>query len=544
MASSRSLAADLLRSLDALDDPIYLIDGERRLRFVNRACAAWAGFPAETLIGCTVSYDSGLAETAADDLEPNDQEIRGAAEQEHARTDAKPRISGENNTPALAANGLSPAVFALHVSTEQASDNATAIAPTSPGIVYARDPVGRLRRRQAQYIPLTVDGELDLVLVRLTTVDFEEVPDDPSSVAAVNCQSLRIEAYRLHDELMQFRAAQSARFRLDRLVGTSPAIQRVRAQIKLAAAGRSQTWIFGPPGSGKQLVATMIHRATDDAPPLMLIDCAALDSDAIRSLLSASVAKSRSRKVTLLLRDFQLATADAQVDLERLLEQPANEICILATSTQSIEQLSSENALRPRLAAMLGTLEIELPALASRRQDIPLIAQSLLEAINLQGAKQLRGFAVDCLDRMVRHAWSNNIDELAACVREAHAHAEGIEITTTDLPKRMHYAADAAGRPARPADEPIELESLLASIEKELIRKALKRAKGNKAGAARLLSLTRPRLYRRMEQLGMIGFDAIETDTLPPNAATHSARVGGDEPPEFIEDLPFEEEPA
>jgi DNA-binding NtrC family response regulator len=126
-----------------------------------------------------------------------------------------------------------------------------------------------------------------------------------------------------------------------------------------------------------------------------------------------------------------------------------------------------------------------------------------LEETNAQGKKQLRGFAAGALDALSMYPWPGNLAELEQIVREAHARAEGFEVTAVDLPKRVRLSADAQSRPRR-REEPIELEKFLAQVETELIRRAMARAKGNKSRAAKLLGMTRPRLYRRMVQLGLV----------------------------------------
>ena len=125
-----------------------------------------------------------------------------------------------------------------------------------------------------------------------------------------------------------------------------------------------------------------------------------------------------------------------------------------------------------------------------------------LEEFNARGGKQLSGFSPETLDQLAAYPWPGNIDELAAMVGEAFDRAERPLVSPADLPQRIYLAAAASRRPRRDA-EPIELESFLAGIELELIRRALRLAKGNKTKAARLLGLTRPRLYRRMVQLGL-----------------------------------------
>src|SRR4029078_10537666 len=98
-------------------------------------------------------------------------------------------------------------------------------------------------------------------------------------------------------------------------------------------------------------------------------------------------------------------------------------------------------------------------------------------------------------------------------VRESCAAAEGVEVTSDDLPKRLRLAAEAARFP-RKRVEPIELEKLLARIETELIQRALQQAKGNKSQAAKLLGLNRPRLYRRMVQLGLESAESSDAEVV------------------------------
>jgi DNA-binding NtrC family response regulator len=164
--------------------------------------------------------------------------------------------------------------------------------------------------------------------------------------------------------------------------------------------------------------------------------------------------------------------------------------------------LSPRGLYRDDLAAMLSTITIELPPLAKRREDLPLLAQALLEEQNARSSKQLGGFSAEAIDRICAYGWPGNVAELADVVAEGHARAAGRLIARDELPERLRLAAEAAARPRR-KEEPIQLDEFVARIERELIRRALAHAKGNKTKAARLLGLNRPRLYRRMVQLGL-----------------------------------------
>ena len=185
------------------------------------------------------------------------------------------------------------------------------------------------------------------------------------------------------------------------------------------------------------------------------------------------------------------------------LSAPAFRLRSIATGEQPLAEAVRHGRYRDDLAAMLSTITIELPPLARRREDIPLLAQALLEDVNARGGRQLGSFAPETLDRLVAYDWPGNTDELAEVVAESCGRAAGVVILPDDLPERLRLAAEAAARPRR-KEETIRLDEFIARIERELIRRALARAKGNKAKAARLLGLNRPRLYRRMIQLGLL----------------------------------------
>jgi DNA-binding NtrC family response regulator len=164
--------------------------------------------------------------------------------------------------------------------------------------------------------------------------------------------------------------------------------------------------------------------------------------------------------------------------------------------------LVAEGTFREDLAFALSTLVIELPALSQRPQDIPLLAQALVEEINAEGKQQRSGFTPEALDLLGAYSWPENVDELTAVVREAHRRAGGPSIAPGDLPRKIHLAADVAARQEQ-RDQPIVLPDFLARIEAELIQRALRRSKGNKTKAAHLLGVNRARLLRRMAQLDL-----------------------------------------
>jgi two-component system response regulator HydG len=166
-------------------------------------------------------------------------------------------------------------------------------------------------------------------------------------------------------------------------------------------------------------------------------------------------------------------------------------------------RLASRGKIRADLAHALSTLTIALPPLRKRAEDIPLLAQFLLEEFNARGNKQLSGFSPDAMDDLAACDWPGNVSELAAAVQEACGRAAGPMVFAADLPERIRRGAAAPAQPPR-GMAPIALDDFLADIERELLGRALRAARGNKSKAAQLLGINRGRLLRRLAQLGLV----------------------------------------
>ena len=452
MATHRSKAGDLLRLFHASARPIYLLDADRRIVFCNRALLSWLGCAGGDLEGRVSSY----------------------------HTDS------QGDLDALAA-GLAP-------------------PPVAPGndltaIVARPGPDGRLRRRWARFVPLGTEPERPSALMALVdAADLSETEPSPPAGAEP-------EAAWLHERIRSFHRRSASRLGVDRLLGDSLVMRRLRAQVAMAAASAASVWIAGPPGSGRQRAAEAIHYgANGPVGSLVPLDCAVLSGELVISTVQALTARRPSAErpagSTLLLVDVDLLPCDVQTSLAQILCGRAFPLRLIATARQPLEELLKPGKFRQDLGLSLSTISIHLPPLAERREDLPLVAQLFLEEVNARGGKQLAGFTPEALDALDGYPWPGNLDELAAVVAVAHQRARGPQIAVGDLPDEIHLAAAAAARPRKP-EETIVLDEFLGRVERELIGRALRRAKGNKARAARLLGLTRPRLYRRMVQLGM-----------------------------------------
>jgi DNA-binding NtrC family response regulator len=306
--------------------------------------------------------------------------------------------------------------------------------------------------------------------------------------------------------LQAYRSRLAVRYHVDRLLGDSPAIRQVRAQVRLAAASAVQVLVCGPPGSGRERVGRAIHYGDGRgaAGPLVPLSCRLLDAELLQATLR-TMARARAageRPATLLLNEVDALSEGGQTELQRAIASGNFAARVISTSRGPLTELAARGLFRADLAFLLSTLTISLPPLAVRVADLPLLVQWYLEQANLRSAKQIGGCSPETLDRLADYGWPGDLAELESVVGEAHQHAAGPLILPHDLPARLTLASQASARPAK-TDEKIVLEEYLATIEHELIVRALKRAKGNKTKAARLLGMTRPRFYRRLVQLGL-----------------------------------------
>ncbi|MBW3597899.1 MAG: sigma 54-interacting transcriptional regulator, partial [Planctomycetes bacterium] len=283
--------------------------------------------------------------------------------------------------------------------------------------------------------------------------------------------------------------------------------KRVRSQGAAVARRRANAVLVGPPASGREHAARTIHalRRSDPPAPLAPIDCTLADAEILQSTIVALVQRGLEKRSAepgvLLLLDVDQLPREAQAELAGFLDVPDFCLSALSTASRPLSALG-EDCFRGDLAMHLSTVVIELPPLHQRRQDIPLLAQLVLEDANAESERQLSGFAESALDALAAHPWSGEMNELVAVVREARRRASGPRITRADLPERVDLAADAAAHPPREVER-IVLDEFLEQVERDLLERALREAKGNKTLAAELLGVSRARLHRRCEQWGL-----------------------------------------
>jgi DNA-binding NtrC family response regulator len=281
-------------------------------------------------------------------------------------------------------------------------------------------------------------------------------------------------------------------------------MRRVRAQIAAAAASSANVLIRGLQGTGREHVARAIHyHIGDSAGKLVPVDCTvANEQSLLRAVESLRTNSDPKRCGTLLLLNLEQLPVALQRQLLPALAGVSIGVRVVATFAQGAELEE------PQLLTALATIAIDVPRLSERTEDLPLLAQFFLEEANRGSTKQVGSLRPDALDQLALYRWPGELDELRSVLVAAHAAADSHEVTPSDLPAVIHHAARAAALPRR-EPEKILLDDFLADIEREVIERALLQANGNKSAAAELLGMTRPRLYRRLVQLGLLP-DATE----------------------------------
>jgi DNA-binding NtrC family response regulator len=449
--------------LKSATTPVFLVSAARRVLFFNAGCEQLTGWTADEIVGELVEFGS--------DVEPHS---------------LRSLVTALCPPPeALAGRELDVPVF---VPTKSAA------------------PVAKLIR----FIPIRDEHDRTTSVLGLISPLPAPPKDQPPSLSL-----------RYHAELSALRWSLRQRYGWNTVIANSPSMRRVLDQMRLAKGSSVSVHFVGPRGAGKEHLARAIHQDEESAsgsfvpldgrqsPTSLLLTLKRLlrpDADDVpvgalrpRTLFLTDVEQLPRDVQERLLAEYRAGDADAtrRMPLPRL----------MSSSTERLADAVDDERLLPEFGLLLTTLTIEVPSLRERSDDLIPLAQAFLEASNRGVAHQIGGFADAVWPLWREYAWPGNLDELSLVVQEARERCTAPVISLDDLPLRFRAGLEAQAHspPPRSFDEPPipPLEDHLADIERDIIRRALKKAKRNKTLAAKLLSIPRPVLYRRIEALGM-----------------------------------------
>jgi DNA-binding NtrC family response regulator len=348
--------------------------------------------------------------------------------------------------------------------------------------------------------------------------------DDPHSVPDTD-------ASRLHVELLEIRRQLHREVGFDSLLGMGPAHRRLLEQVRLAAATKAPVLLVGEPGTGKRYVARAIHQnGAGRNRPLVPFDSEAMPAEVLERELFAFEGASQTLEQdpapvrvsgkprlalaegsTVLFREIFMLPRDVQA---RLVASLDSSVRVIGTTVLDPDVALSSEQIRPDLYFALTALVIRLRPLRERRDELPILAQHMLERANQRGGAQKAGFSPGALTELSSYDWPGNLLELARVID--HAHGSGTSgqdwVDSVDLPASIRGSLGGAYLPP-PAPGPIKpLDQLLTEVETRSIERALRQARGNKSRAADLLGISRPRLYRRIKELDLPDEGGIEDE--------------------------------
>ncbi len=305
-----------------------------------------------------------------------------------------------------------------------------------------------------------------------------------------------------------------------KLIAESAAMRPVLDVVARVGPSEATVLITGENGTGKGLVARALHAASRRAPrPLVTVNIGGLAEGTFESELFGHVRGAFTDAKGDRLGRFEAADGGSlfldeignlppglQAKLLRVLETGEMErvgssrtlrvdVRVLAATNADLGTEVAAGRFRQDLFFRINTIEIHLPPLRERREDIPLLAAHFLARNALRYRKRLTGFETAAMEALLAHRWPGNVRELEHAVERAVLMASGDEIRVGDLGLR----GGAAGGAGAPSLDEMSLEE----VEKILIRKALDRYAGNVSHAAEALGLSRSALYRRFRRHGL-----------------------------------------
>lgn len=331
-----------------------------------------------------------------------------------------------------------------------------------------------------------------------------------------------IEKRKLQIENESLRQVLVGRFRLEGIVGKSPAMKEVFDLVERVAPTKANVLLSGESGTGKERIARAIHFHSERRDgPFVPLNCGAVPENLIESELfghvkgaftGAETAKTglfeAARGGTIFLDEIGELPMSLQPKLLRVLQErmikPVGAVSelavdarVVAATNKDLEAEVRAGRFREDLFFRLNVLQIDLPPLRSRREDIPLLAQTFLERYSKEYHRQVSSIDPEAMGKLLAFRYPGNVRQLENIIERGVALATGKVLTVAQLPREV-VADDSMPRRSAPPpdasgtfpDEGIDLERTVESYEYSLIRQALEKAGGVKTRAAELLGVS------------------------------------------------------
>jgi DNA-binding NtrC family response regulator len=308
-------------------------------------------------------------------------------------------------------------------------------------------------------------------------------------------------------------------------VGSSPEFHKLLQLIDRVAPTSSTVLVTGETGSGKEMIAKLIHaRSPRRSRPFIIVECAALQESLLQSELfgherGAFTGADREKPGlfevanggTIFLDEIGEVSPATQVKLLRVLDTSTFrhvggtteirvDVRVLAATNRDLSALVRQGLFREDLYFRLSTIRLEIPPLRDRRSDVDLLAAHFVTVLNERFGFRKR-LSAEALDVLRRHEWPGNVRELLHAMEAAMVVCEGTEILPEHLP--LNVRAASSKPPPAPASAPEHLPTL-EELERAHIELVLKTTGGHRGNAARILGISERNLYRRLREYLMV----------------------------------------
>ena len=401
----------------------------------------------------------------------------------------------------------------------------------------SRDSQGEIHATSVLCAPIRQDGKV-VGLVHMYSTKTELVPDPDDlefSLAVADNVALALKTLERQQELAEnLNVTQGEVKQLRRqlgaaseIVGTSPLMFQVQQEVSRAAPSRATILIRGESGVGKELVARSVHYASPRKKgPFVCLNCAALSETLLESELfgheRGAFTGATDRKIgkfeaadqgTLMLDEIGEMSPTIQAKFLRVLEGHPFErvggsnaikvdVRVIAATNRDLEKAVAEGTFRRDLYFRLRVVEITVPPLRKRPEDVIEIAQHFLQSYMADSGRKLQGFTAEARDQLQQYRWPGNVRELKNVVERAVvlARADYVDVDDLNL-SNLATAGDSAIIPATlNTYEPMTL----AEVERRHILATLRQTGWNKSRTARTLGIERSTLDRKIRRYGLV----------------------------------------
>jgi len=336
-----------------------------------------------------------------------------------------------------------------------------------------------------------------------------------------------VETFRDLTAVEELRREIERRYSLYNMRSKNHRMQEIFALVPDVAASTASVLIEGETGTGKELLAQAIHHESPRANgPFVKVNCGALPDQLLESELFGHVAgaftDARADRIgrfelanggTLFLDEIGDTSPAMQVKLLRVLQEGhfepvgssetrSTDVRIISATHRDLKERVVQGKFREDLFYRVQTIQLTLPPLRDRKEDIPLLIEHFIERFNGLTGKEVRNVSGDCLHALMRYDWRGNIRQLEHAIEHAYVLVKDATIALAHLPKEIQQVGTFP--PIQSADDVETVQSSpLADSERQVIHAVLQRHHWNRDAVCRELGLSRTTLWRKMRKLGI-----------------------------------------